>query len=138
MPLNRKPTSEPNLDRRQERHAMHWLRQVRVGGSWCACPFRSYVYFSFFVPSYEIDLPMSEQTSPIPRWEALGNSVPGPHFSDKTAIAGHNSQKNGEILDGGHVKVIDTYCHGGGWLTAPDVHTEEVWPADREGNIRRF
>ena len=51
-------------------------------------------------------------------------------------IAGHNSQKNGEILDLGHVKVIDTYCYGGGWLTALDVQTEEVWQADREGNMR--
>jgi serine/threonine protein phosphatase 1 len=92
----------------------------------------------FVHASYESDLPMSEQTSPILRWEALGNSVPEPHFSGKTVIAGHNSQKNGEILDLGHVKVIDTYCYGGGWLTALDVHTEEVWQADREGNMRRL
>jgi serine/threonine protein phosphatase 1 len=92
----------------------------------------------FVHASYESDRPMNEQTSPILRWEALGNSVPEPHFSGKTVIAGHNSQKNGKILDLGHVKVIDTYCYGGGWLTALDVQTEEVWQADREGNLRRL
>jgi calcineurin-like phosphoesterase family protein len=92
----------------------------------------------FVHASYEFDLPMEEQTPPILRWEALGNSVPEPHVSGKTVIAGHNSQMNGEILDLGHVKVIDTYCYGGGWLTALDVQTEEVWQADREGNMRRL
>ena len=88
-------------------------------------------------PATNLDLPMDEQTTPILRWEPLGNSVPERHFSGKTVIAGHTSQKNGEILDLGHVKVIDTYCYGGGWLTALDVQTEEVWQADREGNLRR-
>ena len=32
---------------------------------------------------------------------------------------------------------IDTYCYGGGWLTALDVHTGEVWQADREGKMRK-
>ena len=67
---------------------------------------------------------------------AAETRFPEPHFSGKTVIAGHTSQKNGEILDLGHVKVIDTYCYGGGWLTALDVQTEEVWQADREGNMR--
>ena len=92
----------------------------------------------FVHASYEFDLPMDQQTSSILRWEPVGSSVPEPHVSGKTVIAGHTSQKNGEILDLGHVKVIDTYCYGGGWLTALDVHTEEVWQADREGNMRRI
>jgi serine/threonine protein phosphatase 1 len=64
--------------------------------------------------------------------------TPGPHESGKTVIVGHTSQKNGEILDLGHVKCIDTFCCGGGWLTALDVHTHEVWQADREGKMRRL
>ena len=92
----------------------------------------------FVHASYASDLPMSEQSSPILRWEPLRNAVPEPHVSRKTVIAGHTSQKNGEILDLGHVKVIDTYCYGGGWLTALEVQTEEVWQADREGNMRRL
>ena len=56
----------------------------------------------------------------------------------KIVIVGHTSQKSGEILDLGHLVCIDTYCHGGGWLTALDVQTEEVWQADLEGNMRRL
>jgi serine/threonine protein phosphatase 1 len=91
----------------------------------------------FVHASYESYLPMGEQTTTTLRWEPLGNAVPERHVSGKTVIAGHNAQMDGEILDLGHVKVIDTYCYGGGWLTALDVHTEEVWQADREGNMRR-
>ncbi len=92
----------------------------------------------FVHASYDPDFPMGDQTTTILRWEPIGNSVPEPHTSGKTVIAGHTSQKNGEILDLEHVKVIDTYCYGGGWLTALDVQTEEVWQADREGNMRRL
>ena len=90
----------------------------------------------FVHASYEPDLPMGEQTTPILRWERLRNSVPEPHFSGKTVITGHTSQKNGEILDLGYLKIIDTYCYGGGWLTALDVQSGEVWQADREGKMR--
>jgi serine/threonine protein phosphatase 1 len=63
--------------------------------------------------------------------------TPGRHDSGKTVIARLTSQKDGEILDLGHVKIIDTYCYGGGWLTALDVQTDEVWQGDREGKMRR-
>jgi serine/threonine protein phosphatase 1 len=81
---------------------------------------------------------MDEQPVMMLRWESLRETTPGPHESGKTVIAGHTSQKNVEILGLGHVKVIDTYCYGGGWLTALDVRTDEVWQADREGNLRRL
>jgi serine/threonine protein phosphatase 1 len=71
------------------------------------------------------------------RWESITDITPGPHDSGKIVIVGHTSQKNGEILDLGHVKCIDTCCYGGGWLTALDVHTDEVWQADLQGNMRR-
>jgi serine/threonine protein phosphatase 1 len=92
----------------------------------------------FVHANYFADIPMDEQHVGMLRWESIRGMTPGPHDSGKTVIAGHTSQKNGEILDLGHVKVIDTYCYGGGWLTALDVQTEEVWQADREGNIRRL
>ena len=57
--------------------------------------------------------------------------------SGKTVVVGHTSQKTGEVLDLGHLKCIDTFCYGGGWLTAQEVRSEEVWQADREGELRR-
>jgi serine/threonine protein phosphatase 1 len=91
----------------------------------------------FVHANYFPDIPMDEQHVGMLRWESLRGMTPGPHDSGKTVIAGHTSQKNGEILDLGHVKIIDTYCCGGGWLTALDVQTDQVWQADREGNMRR-
>jgi serine/threonine protein phosphatase 1 len=92
----------------------------------------------FVHASYVPDLAIPEQPTNFLRWESLRNSLPEPHVSGKTVIAGHTSQKGGEVLDVGHRKVIDTYCYGGGWLTAMDVITGEVWQADREGTgIRR-
>ncbi len=92
----------------------------------------------FVHANYFSDTPMDEQHVGVLLWESLRTMTPGPHDSGKTVIAGHTSQKNGEILDLGHVKVIDTYCYGGGWLTALEVQTEEVWQADREGHMRRI
>ena len=90
----------------------------------------------FVHASYDPDLPMGEQPADLLRWESLRDGIPGPHRSGKAVIVGHTSQKGGEILDLGHVKCIDTFCYGGGWLTALDVRTGEVWQADREGKMR--
>lgn len=87
--------------------------------------------------NYLSDVPMAEQSVAMLRWESLRDSVPGPHRSGKTVIVGHTSQKTGEVLDLDYLKCIDTYCHGGGWLTALDVSTEEIWQVDRAGEIRR-
>jgi len=92
----------------------------------------------FVHANYFPDISMDEQPVAMMRWESIHRMTPGPHVSGKTVIVGHTSQRSGEILDFGHVKCIDTFCHGNGWLTALDVRTDEVWQADREGNLRSF
>lgn len=82
---------------------------------------------------YDPALPMDEQPASLLRWRSLRQGAPGPHVSGKTVITGHTAQKNGRILDLGHLKCIDTYCYGGGWLTALDVRSGEVWRADARG-----
>ena len=52
------------------------------------------------------------------------------------AVVGHTSQKDGEILDLGHLLCLDTFCYGGGWLTLFDLNTGRSWQADAEGEIR--
>jgi serine/threonine protein phosphatase 1 len=90
----------------------------------------------FLHASYLPHLPMSEQPSLALYWESLREGVPDPHKSGKTVIAGHTSQRSGEILNLGHLICIDTCCYGGGWLTALDVGSGQVWQADREGRMR--
>jgi serine/threonine protein phosphatase 1 len=91
----------------------------------------------FVHANYYADLPMTEQPVGMLRWESLRDGIPDPHVSGKTVIVGHSSQKDGEILDLGHLVCIDTYCYGGGWLTALDVKTGEVWQANERGEVRR-
>jgi serine/threonine protein phosphatase 1 len=81
---------------------------------------------------------MDDQAVDLLLWESLRDEIPGPHVSGKTVIVGHTSQKNGEILDLGHLKCLDTYCYGGGWLTAMEVYSGKIWQADREGNMRKL
>lgn len=90
----------------------------------------------FLHANYLDDLPLEEQPDFMLFWEHLSFLVPSRHQSGKQAIVGHTPQVTGEILDLGHVVCIDTYCVGGGWLTAVDVETGRIWQADRDGNLR--
>ena len=60
----------------------------------------------------------------------------GPHCSGKTAVLGHTSNKQGQIVNLGHLVCIDTYCCGGYWLTAFDATTGRVWQANEAGEFR--
>jgi serine/threonine protein phosphatase 1 len=84
---------------------------------------------------YEPERPLHEQSWGGLRWASLP-PVPKPHCSGKVAVVGHTPQKSGEILDLGYLKCIDTFCHGGGWLTALEVGTGEVWQANLAGEMR--
>jgi serine/threonine protein phosphatase 1 len=91
----------------------------------------------FFVhANYRANLPLDRQPTEVLLWESLKERQPGPHSSGKTAVVGHSSQKSGEILDLGYVKCIDTWCYGQGWLTAIELHSGQVWQADKEGRWR--
>jgi serine/threonine protein phosphatase 1 len=84
---------------------------------------------------YESGRPLHEQEWGGLRWASLPPR-PEPHRSGKVAVVGHTPQKSGEILDLGFLKCIDTFCHGGGWLTALDVEAGTVWQADAQGRMR--
>lgn len=86
--------------------------------------------------SYSPRVPLDEQEWGYERWQSLRDYIPEPHESGKTAIVGHTSQKNGEVLDVGHLVCIDTYCCGGKWLTALDVTNGLIWQVDAAGQPR--
>ena len=111
-------------------------------------PDRHFEFLAACLPYYETDthlllhanydpaLPLAQQDPLTIRWRSLRDSVPGPHYSGKTAIVGHSPSRSGEIFDVGYLKGIDTYCYGGGWLTALDLVSGQVWQADRDGALR--
>jgi serine/threonine protein phosphatase 1 len=92
----------------------------------------------FLHANYLPDVPMDQQQDRMLRWESLRAMTPGPHESGKTVVAGHTSQKSGEPFGLDYLICIDTYCYGGGWLTALDVTTGEMWQANQKGQLRQF
>ncbi len=91
----------------------------------------------FFVhASYDPGKKLPKQPADLLRWASLAAGLPGPHRSGKVAIVGHTAQRSGEILDVGYLKCIDTCIYGGGWLTALDVTSGDVWQADQRGRLR--
>jgi serine/threonine protein phosphatase 1 len=91
----------------------------------------------FVHAKYNPELSMDRQPDWLLRWETLRDGIPEPHVSGKSVITGHSAQKGGEILELGHLTCIDTYCYGGGWLTALDIESRQVWQASQEGKLRR-
>jgi serine/threonine protein phosphatase 1 len=85
---------------------------------------------------YESNVLLHQQNWNALRWASLP-ATPVRHCSGKIAIVGHTPQKTGEVLDMCALKCIDTFCHGGGWLTALEVNTGQVWQANQAGELRR-
>jgi len=81
---------------------------------------------------------LSKQPWEEMRWRSLKYFMPVQHTSGKIAIVGHTANKQGEIANHGHIVCIDTYCHGGGWLTALEPETGQVWQANELGELKEF
>lgn len=91
----------------------------------------------FFIhANYDPALPLLEQRDEVAFWQHIREIPPEIHLSGKTAVVGHTPQTEGEILDLGHVKIIDTYCYGDQWLTALDVDSGKVWQSNNRGQAR--
>ncbi len=59
-----------------------------------------------------------------------------PHYSGKTLVCDHTSQKDGKPINLGHRICIDTWACGGKWLTCLDVHTGKIWQTNQQGQIQ--
>ena len=90
----------------------------------------------FVHASYKPELPLNRQPSNILLWKPLSAERPPRHCSGKTVVLGHTAQTDGQILDLGHLLCIDTYCHGGGWLTGLNVLTGQFWQTNERGEVR--
>lgn len=91
----------------------------------------------FLHANYDPLVDLSQQTEASLFWTHLTTSTPGPHQSGKTVYLGHTPQGSGMPLDLGHLVCLDTYCFGGLWLSALDIHTRELWQASYHGHLRR-
>jgi serine/threonine protein phosphatase 1 len=90
----------------------------------------------FMHANYDPHKPLNQQSVNMLRWRRLDEYMPGPHMSGKVAILGHTAERTGEVFSLKHMICIDTYCHGGQWLTAIEAETGRIWQANNDGEVR--
>ena len=90
--------------------------------------------FIFVHAGVEYAFKMDEQPHNALFWEFLPDAMR--HYSGKTVICGHTSQRSGEpkVIPG--AVCIDTRIHSGGWLTCLDAISGRYWQADTLGRTR--
>ena len=92
--------------------------------------------FIFVHASYDPNKPMVEQSNTTLQWEHVHPEHMWAHFSGRPVVAGHTPQTSGQLLDLGFLKVIDTDCSRGGWLTALEISSGVVTQANERGEVR--
>ena len=92
--------------------------------------------FIFVHASYDANKPMSQQSNTTLQWEFVQPDRMRMHDSGQTVVAGHTPQTDGEPLDLGFLKVIDTDVARGGWLTALEVRSGRILQANQHGETR--
>ena len=94
--------------------------------------------FDIFVHAcVESDVSLSNQTSDFLRWKHVGG-MESPHASGKRIVCGHTAQTDGVPLVFDGWVCIDTYAHGGKWLTCLDCETNHVVQASQDAEVREF
>ncbi len=91
--------------------------------------------FIFVHAGLERNMDLEEQNKHHLFWKKF--EEPEIYDPRKTLICGHTSRKNGEIADFGHTICIDTYAHGGMWLTCLNVETGEYLKANNKGQTKK-
>lgn len=91
----------------------------------------------FFVhANADAKVSLDKQSDATLYWRKYGN--PERHCSGKIMVCGHSAQRSGLPLNNGHSVCIDTWAHGGGWLSCLEVDSGSVWQANEAGDTRRF
>jgi len=85
----------------------------------------------------ESEVSLANQTSDFLRWKHVGG-MESPHISGKRVVCGHTAQKDGVPLVFNGWACIDTFAHGGKWLSCLDVHSDQVTQASQNGETRSF
>jgi serine/threonine protein phosphatase 1 len=94
--------------------------------------------FIFVHAFYDPNKPMAQQSRSTLQLEHVHPEKMHRHYSGKIVMAWHTRpQTSGEILDFGFLKVIDTDCRRGGWLTAFARIHPRLLQANEIGQVRR-
>ena len=89
----------------------------------------------FLHANYTPKLSLGEHDDHTIRWLSLRDYIPQQqHCSGRNAVVGHTP--HGEVFDIGHLVCIDTGVCNGGWLTALDVDSGQLWQVNERGELR--
>ncbi len=97
-------------------------------------PYHETEHFIFVHAGVTYSDKVDEQPDNVLYWEFLGEHMM--HYSGKTVICGHSSQRSGlpKVIPG--AVCIDTCAYSGGWLTCLDALTGRYWQVDALGRKR--
>ncbi len=100
-----------------------------------ACPYVETDADVFVHASLEPDVPLDLQTGDWLRWQKL-TGWERPHSSGKRVICGHTEMPGGvpRVIDGW--VMLDTAAYRGGFLTALELASGELWQASQRGDFR--
>jgi serine/threonine protein phosphatase 1 len=102
-----------------------------------ALPFYETESEIFVHASLEFDMSLPNQNSDYLRWKHISGSERR-HISGKRVICGHTAQTDGVPLVFDGWVCIDTYPHGGKWLSCLDVAADHVYQASENCQTRDF
>lgn len=89
----------------------------------------------FLHANYLPEIPLAELDDQMLRWKSLRDYTPSErHYSGKVAVVGHTPHD--EIFDNGYLVCLDTRAWDGGWLSAMDVTSGEIWQTNERGDLR--
>ena len=80
------------------------------------------------------NVPLADQSDASLYWQKFKD--PERHCSGKIMVCGHTPQQSGLPLDNGNAICIDTFAHGGGWLSCLEVESGAVWQANETSETR--
>jgi len=91
----------------------------------------------FFVhANADADVSLDEQSVATLYWRKYQD--PAPHCSGKIMVCGHSAQRSGVPESNGHSICIDTWAHGGGWLSCLEIESGTIWQTNEAGDKRSF
>jgi serine/threonine protein phosphatase 1 len=89
----------------------------------------------FFVhANVDPEVALENQSDAALYWRKYRN--PERHYTAKVMVCGHTAQRSGLPASNGHSICIDTWAHGGGWLSCLCVESGTIWQANEAGDTR--
>lgn len=92
----------------------------------------NYMFVHATIDPFKSIAAQSEETL---RWTKFDH--PAPHISGKVLVCGHTPQMRGFPLNIGHAICLDTFAHGGGWLSCLEVNTGQLWQTNQRRELRK-